>query len=290
MKAIIMEWQCVFLCWGTKYSSKDVLEVAQNVSKNANTQPRFKLITDQIKEDLPPDIKQILLPPFYREKTFLNAGCQAKLSMFERDVLEPNLLAIYVDLDTAVWGDLSAIGTRIKNKDEIHMFTASFFKPNKLWRFLSKLTGKKIHVRGNSSIVAFYPDQNSDVSEAFREIFEKNRNTDSFKPLRADDRFISWYAQARYRAIPTTFAVKFRNEFMGRSKLLLWLKTLCPWIEGRRQKLSAITFPGLSCKPSQLIHMKNDHEILDNRKRKLVWSEKYIGSTKDRIESYYAEE
>ena len=282
-----MEWQCVFLCWGTKYSSKDVLEVAQNVSRNANKQPRFKLVTDQIKKDLPPDIEQILLPPFYRKKPFLNSGCQAKLSMFEPDVLEPNMLAIYVDLDTAVWGDLSVIATSIKNKDEIHMFTASFFKPNKFWRFLSKLTNKNIHVRGNSSIVAFYPDHNSDISKSFRELYEKSGTTDSFKPLRADDRFISWYAQARYRAIPTKFAVKFRNEFMGRSKLLLRLKTLCPWIEGRRKKLYAITFPGLNCKPSELLLMKDGQEISDNRKRKLVWSENYLGNTKSRIEEYY---
>lgn len=284
-----MDWQCVFLCWGDKYNSSDILSLVSQVKGTSAHAPKFILITDAIKDDLPEFVEQILLPPFYNQEIFKGGGCQAKISLFKKGILEANTFTIYIDLDTAIFRDIYDLKKLMKHDNEILMFKASFFRPSNFWRLLSHLTRKKIHVRGNSSIIAFLPAHHTKIAEAFETYFQDGYSM-AHKPLRADDRFISWFSQQNFRTISNSFAVKFRNEYMGKFPALLALKTCLPWVEKRREKLAAITFPGLNCKPSDLVNMNTNEVFMDHRGRKLIWSQKYIGATKMKIEHYFSNE
>ena len=87
--------------------------------------------------------------------------------------------------------------------------------------------------------------------------------------------------------IPKSFAVKFPNEFMFHLPGWLYVKALFPWVRARREKLSAITLCGLDIKPEKLLALHDAEVIADNKDRKLVWSTRVMGSSKQKIIDFY---
>ena len=66
-----------------------------------------------------------------------------------------------------------------------------------------------------------------------------------------------------------------------------YLKQLAPWVKKRREKISIITFPGKVLKPFEIVRLKENQIVKDDKKRKLIWNLRYLGSCKLSIEKKF---
>lgn len=286
-------WQCVMLCWGSKYSTVLIANLITHIKQHSQKTAQFVLITDNIKPELSviANITQVLLPDYFNQNLFKAAGCQAKLAMFERGVLPTDLPTIYIDLDTVVLGDLSMALQYLDTPKTIALFQSAILPFGKTSRTIARLSHKRYYARGNSSIVVFQPSQCYYIAEQFKWYCQQYQCLEQqqfvFKPLRADERFISWIAQNTVRALPNTFAVKFPTEFMFPFKAWLLIRAKLPWVIRRRQSLVAITLNGLDIKPEKLQSLQEDEIISDNKQRYLIWSDRVMGVSKQKILKFY---
>jgi hypothetical protein len=286
-------WQCIMLCWGNKYSSALIANLIQHIQQHSQKPAQFVLITDQIKPELSniQTLTQVLMPDYFNQALFKTSGCQAKLAMFEQGLLPTDLPAIYIDLDTVVLGDLSTALEYLDSPKTVTLFQSAILPFGKTSRAIARLSNKRYYARGNSSIVVFQPSQCYYIAEQFKLYCQQYRCLEEqhfgFKPLRADERFISWIAQDHARALSNRFAVKFPTEFMFPFKAWLPIRAKLPWVIRRRQSLIAITLNGLDIKPEKLQSLQEGEIISDNKQRYLIWSNRVMGISKQKILKFY---
>lgn len=280
-------WQCVMVCWGDKYPIELINHLMSEIERYAPTPPRFVLICDLPKPGLRAGAVTRDFPTFFLNPAFKKGGCQAKLAMFEKGVLPEDLPAIYIDLDTIVLGDISAALQLMDTCKTVGMLPSAIIPFGPIGRTLWKWTDKKKYARGNSSMVIFHPAECHYVAETFRCLFAKHPELD-FRPMVADERFISWVAQPYMKKLPKTLIVKFPGEFMFPWRWWLYVKAQLPWVRARREKLAAITLNGLLIKPEMLVELTEGEVVVDNKSRQLVWSRATLGSYYEEIPKYYA--
>ena len=227
-----------------------------------------------------------LFPPFYMQKPFKSVGCQAKLAMFEEGVLPQDLPVVYIDLDTVVMGDMGRAVDFMKNDQTVLMLQSAIIPFGRIGRAVWRATKGRKYARGNSSVVVFHPARCTYIARRFREL-EQQFPDFGFRPMAADERFISWAAQAHMKAIPKSFAVKFPGEFMFPWAPWLYLRAWLPWVRRRRDRLVAVTLNGLMIKPERLLTLPEGGVVVDEKSRKLVWSERTLGNMKHKILDYY---
>ena len=119
-------WQCVLICWGTKYPVSIVNRLVRAIAEHSPGVARFTLLTDRDRPGLDPRVTPVRMPDFFCQPALMRAGCQAKLCMFEPGVLPTDLPAIYVDLDTLVFGDLGqalALSGWLEQHPDMHALT-----------------------------------------------------------------------------------------------------------------------------------------------------------------------
>lgn len=280
-------WQCVMICWGDRYGAEVINHLAENILRSAGSAPRFVLMTDRERPGLLPGIQTVAFPEFFLKDDLKGPGCQAKLGMFQKRVLPEDLPAIYVDLDTAILGDLTQAFTFQPVEETIQILQSAILPFGALARLIYRLSSKRKYARGNSSVVVFHPAHCHFIAEEFQALYEQHGGL-GIRPMVADERFISWVAQPRMRALPKSFAVKFPTEFMLPTRALCYLKSSLPWIRRRREKLVAITFCGLSNKPETLIELRESETLVDNKGRILIWNDRVLGTLRRRLIDYYA--
>jgi len=274
------------VCWGDKYPVSLINHLMTQIERHAASCPRFVLICDQAKPGLREDAITRDFPPFFLNPLFKKGGCQAKLAMFEKGVLPEDLPSIYIDLDTIVIGDISA-GLRLMDSSQtVAMLPSAIIPFGPIGRTLWKWTRKKRYARGNSSMVVFHPAQCHYVAETFRNLYAQYPDF-GFRPMVADERFISWVAQAHMKKLPKSLIVKFPGEFMFPWRWWLYVKAQLPWVRARRAKLAAITLNGLLIKPEMLVELAHGAIVVDNKSRQLVWSPATMGHYYQDIQHYY---
>ncbi len=283
----IPTWQCVMVCWGDKYPIELINHLMQEIARHAVSPPRFVLICDLPKPGLREGAITVEFPPFFLNPAFKKGGCQAKLAMFEKGVLPEDLPAIYIDLDTIVLGDISVALALMDSPQTVAMLPSAIIPFGPIGRSVLKLTNKKNYARGNSSMVVFHPAECHYVAETFRSFFAQHPDF-GFRPMVADERFISWVAQPFMKKLPNTLIVKFPGEFMFPWRWWLYVKAQLPWVRKRRAHLAAITLNGLLIKPEMLVKMAEGEIVVDNKSRQLVWSPSTLGSYFKEIPQYYA--
>lgn len=279
-------WQCVMVCWGDKYPIELINHLMSEIERYAPTPPRFVLICDLPKPGLRASAITRDFPTFFLNPAFKKGGCQAKLAMFEKGVLPEDLPAIYIDLDTIVLGDISAALNLMDTRQTVAMLPSAIIPFGPIGRTLWKWTDKKKYARGNSSMVVFHPAECHYVAETFHILFAKHPDL-GFRPMVADERFISWVAQPHMKKLPKTLIVKFPGEFMFPWRWWLYLKAWLPWVRARRAKLAAITLNGLLIKPESLVSLGEGEVVTDNKSRQMVWSESTLGGFRSRILDFY---
>lgn len=279
-------WQLVLVLWGTKYRVEEVNHLIATIAATSATAPRVVLVTDRPREGLHPGVVQRDFPAFFLAPEFTGPGCQAKLSMFETGVVPDDLPAVYVDIDTVVFGDMTRFVSLQTSPQTIAIFKSALLPFGWLGRALWRLTGGRRYARGNSSIVVYHPRECGYIAARFRALYERHGGL-GIRPMIADERFMSWAAQPHMRRIPRSLAVKFPTEFMLPYRWLIYLRAALPWNRRRWAGLVAITLPGVNLKGPDLAALPVNTEIVDRKGRRLIWSDRALGPVRSKIIDYY---
>ncbi|MEY2891275.1 MAG: hypothetical protein RJA98_1183 [Pseudomonadota bacterium] len=281
-------WQCVLICWGTRYDTALINNLVRSISAQSSQVPRFVLISDRERPDLLDGVQLVRFPARWLDEPLRRSGCQAKLVMFEKGIVPEDLPALYVDLDTIVLGDLARAQTLMSAPQDVAILKSAILTFGPIGRALHRWTNGKRYARGNSSFVVYHPAHCHFIAERFMALYAQHPNFE-FRPMVADERFISWVAQPHMRRIPASFAVKFPGEYMFYWGWWLYVKARLPWVRSRRAGLAAVTLNGLMIKPERLLTMQEGETLVDEKSRKLIWSRKTLGAMQAKIRSYYAQ-
>lgn len=281
-------WQLVLVLWGTKYPVAEVNALILTIRRLARPAPsRIVLLTDRRRSGLLPDVEMREMPQFYQNPELQKGGCQAKLCMFEEGLVPADLPAIFVDIDTVVLGNLALLLGVLDCPDQMAILQSAILPFGAFARFLHRVSGGRRYARGNSSIVVYHPAHTAHISRAYRRLFAL-RGHNGLHPMVADERFMSWANQLKIRAIPSKMAVKFPTEFMLPWRGLIYLRALMPWVRRRRAGLLAVTLPGFEVKGEALVAMAEGDEIVDRKGRRLIWSDRALGSMRGKLIDYYS--
>ncbi len=279
-------WQLVLILWGTKYGAPEVSQLVETIAKYSSRPFRTVLITDRPRDGLPEGVVQREFPEFFIREEMRTIGCQAKLAMFEAGVVPQDLPAVYVDIDTVVFGDMSKFLDVAQSDKAVVLFQSAMLPIGPLGRWVWRRSDKKRYARGNSSIVVYHPRESGFIAEQFRNLHAQHGMT-GFRPMVADERFMSWAAQEHLQAIPKSMAVKFPTEFMLPWAWLIYLRAAMPWVKSRWKGLLAVTLPGVDVKGQELLQMPEGGGFVDRKGRRLIWSHKAIGPMKQKLTEYY---
>lgn len=288
MLSNLIQWQLVIVVWGDKYSACEINSLVASVREKSIYKPRVVIISDRHRSGLIQDVIIRDLPPFYNQHIFKGPGCQAKLSVFEKGLLPTDAPAILLDIDTLVLDDLSHLTNQLSSPKTVSMLQSAILPFGRLSRAIYRLTNKQKYARGNSSVVIFHPAYCHYISDTFQKLYTDYEGI-NFRPMIADERFISWAAQPHMRAIPRSDVVKFPTEFMWKARWFSLLRGHLPWLRKRWSGLSAITFPGLNTKGQDLCKLSEGSELADSKGRILIWSSAVLGSLKEDIITRYTE-
>jgi hypothetical protein len=279
-------WQLVLVLWGTKYGADEVNHLVATVRRLASHAPRVVLLSDRDRPGLDASIVVRPIPEFFLRPEFLGSGCQAKLAMFERGAVPDDLPAIFVDVDTVVFGDMTRFLELLRTRRTVAIFQSAIVPIGPVGRLIWKMTNGRRYARGNSSIVVFHPGEFGFVAERFRALSEVYPSG-AFRPMAADERFLSWVAQPHLRRIPRSMAVKLPTEFALPWRWLVLARGAMPWNRRRWANLIAVTLPGVELKGPRLAGLPAGVEIRDQKGRRLVWSDRALGPVRARIIDYY---
>lgn len=279
-------WQCVLIAWGDRYPVDDINQLVAAVQAQSHKPDRFVLLSDRERPGLSPLVKLCPIPDWYMQPEFCRGGCQAKLCMFEAGLVPDDMVAIYLDLDTMVLGDLSPLLTLMESPQTLALLQSAVLPFGRFARWLYWLTGGRRYARGNSSVVVYHPGHSAYVAQRFRDLHDQHGGM-NFRPMIADERFMSWAAQPYARAVPTTMAVKFPTEYMQPWRWLVHLRASLPWIRRRREGLIVVTFPGLRLKGDALAALPEGSVAVDKKGRKLFWSDRAMGSLRQKVIAHY---
>ena len=286
MTTTMHNWQLVIVLWGNKYSVSELNALITSVIDQASSPPRVTLITDRARTGVYEGVIIREMPTFFDQPEFLRGGCQAKLSVFEKDILPTDMPAILMDIDTLVMGDISQLTSLLTTPQTVALLQSAVLPFGALARTIYKLTNKRKYARGNSSVVVFHPAHCHYISTTFKSLFAQHNGL-NFRPMIADERFISWVAQPYMRAIPKAYVVKFPTEFMWQTRWFARLRGRMPWLKKRWAGLTALTFPGLDMKGQDLAMLPENAEITDRKGRHLIWSQSVLGPVQQPIKAYY---
>ena len=279
-------WQCVLICWGDKYGVEIINRLVDSIVQHSPSCARFVLITDRARPGLRAQVQCVDYPERWLAAPLRRSGCQAKLVMFEEGILATDLPAIYIDLDTIVMGDMGRLLALLRPVQAVAILQSAIVPFGAFGRWLHRKTQGRRYARGNSSVVVFHPAHCHFIAREFTALYARFPQFD-FRPMIADERFISWVAQAHMRAIPRTAVAKFPGEYMFPWPVWLYLKAWLPWVRRRRARQLAVTLNGLMIKPERLLSLHEGDVIVDEKGRKLVWSARTLGPMKDTIQRYY---
>jgi hypothetical protein len=279
-------WQCVLIAWGDRYPVAEINRLVASIRAQSQGPARFVLLSDRPREGLDPGVELRPIPDWFLAPEFRGSGCQAKLCLFEPGVVPDDLPAIYLDLDTMVLGDLSRLLDVMETPQTVAMLQSAILPFGAFARWLYRVTGQRRYARGNSSIVVYHPAHTGYIAARFRELSSRP-DARSFKPLRADERFISWVAQPVMRAVPLRLVVKFPTEYMQPWRWLVHLRASLPWIRRRRAGLIAVTFPGVRLKGEDLAALPEGAMVADRKGRRLFWTDRALGGLRRRIIEHY---
>ncbi|MFN3847204.1 MAG: hypothetical protein ACK4RZ_15500 [Paracoccaceae bacterium] len=279
-------WQLVLVLWGTKYPVTEVNHLIDTVCRHAAHPPRVVLITDRPRDGLRDGVVQREIPAFFMDPQMRSGGCQTKLCMFQAGVVPQDLPAVFIDIDTVVFGDMTRFLALQTDRKTVAILQSAILPFGPLARALFRLTKGRRYARGNSSIVVYHPAETAQIAARYRALVDQV-GYNGTRPMIADERFISWSHQPHMRAIPRGLAVKLPTEFMLPYRWLIRLRAGLPWVRRRWAGLVALTLPGVEVKGEVLLTLPDGAEIVDRKGRRLIWSETTLGPIKARLTEYY---
>ena len=270
------------IAWGTKYATADINALVAAVRALSRGPARVVLITDRDRPGLAPGIEIRPHPPEFLQPRMMTGGCQAKLAMFKPGLLPADMPAIFLDLDTVILGDVSRLLSACPAPENVAILQSAVLPFGALGRWIWRRTGGRKYARGNSSVVVFHPAHTGFIAERFLDCLARHPDF-GFRPMMADERFISWCAQPVMRAVPSSLAVKFPTEFMYPRLWIGRLRGALPSVRARRAGLVAITLPGVEVKAEELLSLPEGAIVTDRKGRRMEWSDRYLGPIRQRL-------
>jgi glutaredoxin-related protein len=274
--------------WGDKYDVAFVNRLIAAISNLTARKPRFVLLSDRARPGLDARAQLRMIPEVWLHPVFRRGGCQTKLAMFQKGVLDEDIPALYIDLDTVVTGDLTRIMERLPRPDGLMLLQSAIVPLGAVGRFVWRWTKGRKYARGNSSLVVFHPAFHHNIATQFPDFWSEKQEL-WFRPMIADERFMSWAAQATVFAIPNTLAVKFPTEFMSRVIAFSYLWAILPWVRARRAGLIAVTLCGVEIKLGALFALPEGARVIDPKGRTLIWSDFVLGKARRDIIAFYGD-
>ena len=281
-------WQCVLIAWGDRYPVEEINQLVDAVQTLSRGPDRVVLLSDRPRPGLSSLVQLRPIPEWFLQPEFRAGGCQAKLCMFEAGVVPDDMMAVYLDLDTMVLGDLSRLITLMRSPQTLALLQSAILPFGAFARWIFRVTKGRRYARGNSSVVVYHPAHCAYIAQRFRDLYAQYGGM-NFRPMIADERFMSWAAQPHARAVPTTVAVKFPTEYMQPWRWLVHLRAALPWIRKRRDGLIVVTFPGLRLKGEELAALPEGSVVVDRKGRKLFWSDRAMGRLRQKVIAHYGD-
>lgn len=279
----ITKFCLVLMAWGNKYTNRHINYIYENASQSVGLTQTL-LITDRIRDGISDDIEQKLIPEWFNKPEFFKGGYPVKLSVFHQDVLPKDAICIYLDLDTLVLGDLQHIAALLKNKNQYFMLPSkSSLGMTFVSRFIFYMTKQTKYSVGNSSVVLFHSASNPNLAQTFIDLYDDGARGSKFE---IDDKFISWFTQKTLHPLPKKLCNMFRRKYMSRFLVLLRVKLTISKLLKQNDSLVVITFNDEVCKPENLTKLNDGAIVIDNRGRKLIWSEKILGRISNEIRAW----
>jgi hypothetical protein len=237
------------------------------VCKNSTTDVSFVCITDHAESGLDPIVRTVPFPEFKAPFDSLKKGCRLKLSIFAKDIIDPNLPTVFLDLDTLICGDVRGLESYIHKHRGISILQNHYVQ---WWPYQSlvRRLAPNAYYFGNSSAIGFYPRDYHFLFEEFNRVVDRDIDVSELpKKYHSDERFISYAARDTLRVFPNRLIVKFAEEYMAPFLALESIRKNLPWIKRRRKNLVAVTFVSDALKPHVLVNLKRGDVI---RYKKLV--------------------
>ena len=269
--------QVVFVKWGTKYSAAYVNALVEATLANTKAEVRFVCLTDDDK-GLDDRIVALPFPDLGVPEDALKKrnGSLLKLGIFVEGVLKDGVETAYIDLDSAVMGDIERLASCLKQKRGLYSLSRHAIQ---YWRVpgLMKLIAPKRYYLSNTAIMAFYPEDWRFIPKEFRETYHRfHAGDDTLDPdlkklyVGGNEYLISHAAQGKLRVFPRDVAIKFTQEYMSPILGIAKLKNHMPWIKARRKRQAVLTFHGVSLKPEYLVDMK-EGQLVTHKFHKTIW-------------------
>ncbi len=269
--------QVVFVKWGTKYSAAYVNALVKAVLEHTAQDIRFVCFTDD-DAGLDPRIDARPFPDLGVPVSALirRGGSLARMSIFIDGQLEKGIEAIYLDLDTAVFGDIDRLADCLRRRRGLYLLQRHAV-PYWRWRRLMRLIAPWRYYLGNTAIMAFYPEDWTFIARDFIRDYPHYHANDGalgaerFKLLRGgNEPTISEAAKDACRVFPRDVAIKFTQGYMAPWLWLARLRNRLPWVRAARKRLPVLTFHGAALKPEKLLRMEPG-QIVTMKHHKTEW-------------------
>lgn len=269
--------QVVFVKWGTKYSAAYVNGLVEAVLKHTKSDIRFVCFTED-PNGLDPRIEARPFPDLSVPLEILTSrgGSLPKMSMFIEGELDPDMPTIYLDLDSAVMGDVKRLVAPLLKKRGLYLCQRHAV-PYWRFRWLPLLFDKNRYYLGNTAIMSFFPGDWLSIGESFLRDFPKyqagGQELSAFQNhlfKEGNEKIISSAARHVSRVYPRDTAIKFTQEYMSPFLWVARLKNHLPWVKARRARQAVLTFHGEALKPEHLAK-KEVGELVSHKYHKTIW-------------------
>ncbi|SEB88486.1 hypothetical protein [Rhodobacter sp. 24-YEA-8] len=267
----------ILAIWGERYGAAHINGIVQGAFDHSPGMREAVLVSDRPRPDLDPRIRQCLFPAPFNQPEFFSRGYRAKVAVLSPEITPRDLRCIYIDLDSAVIGDLGRLAALVRDETSLFMLPPTGLGFSRLRRLIDRLRPGAHFPVGNSSVLAFHAGVTPNPACLYAAMLQDPQNRTA-GDMCIDDVIISSLARDIIRAVPEDCAVMLRREFM--SKLPFWprIKAALPWIAARRRHIAVVTMNGPEVKSEQLGRLETGSPIRDGRGRKGVWSPAAIGA------------
>ena len=260
--------QIVFIKWGTKFSSAYVNGVVAAVRARTDREVRFVCFTDDA-SGIDDGIEARPFPDLGVPFDWLigRRGTLPKIGIFLEGALEPDLPTIYLDLDSAITGDVARMSDCLKAHRSLYLLQRHAVPHWRARGLVHALDADRYYL-GNTAFMAFYPGDWHHVARTFMDEFPRWRADPAQFPAfkqriytEGNERIISYAARHNSRVFPRDVAVKFTQEYMAPSLALARARNAMPWVKARRARQVALTFHGDVLKPHRLAEMREGEVV-----------------------------
>lgn len=267
--------QIAFVLYGERYSEVYIDHLASSIREKTSLDIAFICLTDRAGRIFETDMRVVVHPELHLDREVLWEGCRFKLGLFHPDVLDPDLLTFFFDLDTMVLGDLAELVAIYDKNPGLYVLP---FHMIQTWRFLPlvKRLRPDHFFYGTSSVMMFRPGDFHFIYSAFRGLYDRvlageTLRGNEARAWRTDELLICWAADGKTRGLSLSVFGRFRRCFaVPRSRRLAQLRTRLGLNVYGRTGLIGMTFDGGPFKP-WLLATCEAGTVLRERRHYVYW-------------------